>query len=226
MKTKKQKGLWNLVLIISGLLSLTSCDENQIDIFGEAKVKVVNAAVNSRTQEFFFINYVIARDLNYAQSTNSYITVKSGDNLVARFINQDNGSRYASEEINLNDKDKYTIYLAEDANNNGKIYTFRDNLSSPSNGKAKIKFIHLSDSAPSAVLFTNNSDIASNVTRNRESEYFEVNAGSIFINAKESGQNSNLASIQTPQLIAGKTYTIVLCGTYNDGYDLLLVRHN
>ncbi|MFC0776882.1 DUF4397 domain-containing protein [Flavobacterium sp. HJSW_4] len=226
-KTLKNKfGTWAILTVL--ILSMSSCDENQVDIFGEAKVKIVNAAPRSKTQQFFFIGGIIAKNLDYSESTNSYITVKSGDKLVAQFRDQQDGNILASSNIDLQNKDRYTIYLAEDNSGRERIYAFKDDLSAPQNGKAKIKFVHLSGSGPGTVSFFSGNQAASlaSVGRADQSRYYEVNAGTISIAARPEGSASVIAALNGLQLQEGRIYTLVLASAYDSGYDLLLIRHN
>ncbi|MDY0986671.1 DUF4397 domain-containing protein [Flavobacterium sp. CFBP9031] len=222
---KNKLGL--VLFFMAAVISLTSCDDNQIDIFGYAKIKIVNAAPHSKTQHFFFISGIIARDLDYSESTNSYLSVKSGDKLAAQFRDQSDGNTIASGSIYLQNKDRYTIYLAEDNSGRERIYSFKDDLSSPQKGKVKVKFIHLSGTGPSEVSFSSNTaGVSAEVSRNNQTRYYELNPGPISISVKKAGQDENeeLSSTSTPQLIEGKIYTIVFTSSYNNSYDLLLFR--
>lgn len=209
-------------------LLMVSCEENQIDVFGEAKIKIANVAAHSRTQQFFFIGGIIARDLDYAESSNSYITVKSGDKLVAQFRDQRDGNILASDNIDLHNKDRYTIYLAEDNTGRERIYTFKDDLSLPQKGAAKIKFIHLSGTAPSEVSFYDHEKGTriADAARSSQTGYFQFTPGNMSISVRRTGQTADLAFINIPQLLEGRIYTVVLTSSYNGGYDMLLFRHN
>lgn len=209
-------------------LFLVSCEENQIDIFGDAKIKIVNAASHSRTQQFYFINSIIARDLAYAESTNSYISVKSGDKLVAQFRDQNDGNILASGSVDLQNKGRYTVYLAEDNTGRERIYTFKDDLSAPKKGTVRVKFVHLSGSAPSEVAFYDNAYGVKlgEASRGGQTRYYEAAPASMKIAVRRAGYADPLAVLSTPQLLEGRIYTVVFTSSYNGAYDMLFFRHN
>jgi len=215
----------SLMLLLS--LLLVSCSENQIDIFGEAKIKIANAAARSSTQQFFFIGGIIAKNLDYTESTASYVTVKSGDKLVGQFRDQRDGNILASDNIDLRNKERYSIYLAEDNTGRERIYTFKDDLSAPAKGRVKLKFIHLSGTGPSGVsLYEAQLGKIAEASRSSQTKYFEADPGFLSLSVRSAGQNGSLAILNTPQLMAGRIYTLVFTSSYNSPYDLLIFSNN
>lgn len=63
---------------------------------------------------------------------------------------------YASGEIWTANNIDQTVYLAGKGSN-ARVKVYTDDLGAPNNGKVKIKFIHLSDDAPSVITIKNSS---------------------------------------------------------------------
>lgn len=228
MKTKMMNKFINGFLIVTLALLLLSCDNNDIDPFGSAKLKVVNAAPNSGSQRFSLANIPYISDLDFLDSSVSYLTVSSGNNLIAQYRDDNDNDKYAEAKFNLDDDQNYTVYLTGESRDEAAVRLYQDNLSAPSSGKAKIKFIHLSGGAPSALNFSDDKGtvLTSNLERYNQSGYTEINAGSLTIQVNGAGQSQILATLESEKFTAGKIYTVYLIGSTSSTLSIHTITHN
>lgn len=231
-KIKIMKTIFKMIsvkaLVITALLSLSSCDNNDVDPFGSARLKVVNAAPNSGSQRFVMANIPYISDLDYLDHSVSYHDVASGNNLVSQFRDEDDNNLYATEELDLDDDKRYTVYLTGESRSDSEVRLYEDNISAPSSGKAKVKFIHLSSGAPSNIDFIDGqgNNLALNITRYSQSNYSEINAGSLSIQVRGNGGTENLATLQPTNFASGKVYTVFIAGSSASGYTIEQILHN
>ncbi|WP_185965479.1 DUF4397 domain-containing protein [Flavobacterium zepuense] len=207
---------------------LSSCDDNDVDVFGSADLKVVNAAPNSGSQRFVLANIPEISDLDYLDNSVGYLNVASGNDLVAQFRDQDDNDLYATEKFDIQDNRDYTIYLTGESGSDAEVRLFQDDFAAPASGKAKVKFIHLSTGAP-ASLDINNAEgnaLATNVARYSQSNYFEVDAGTIALQAHSAGSGEAIATLGATDFAAGKIYTVYIAGSATSGYTLKTLQHN
>lgn len=228
MKTKMMNKFINGFLIATSALVLLSCDNNNIDPFGSAKLKVVNAAPNSGSQRFALANIPYISDLDFLDSSVSYLTVSSGNDLIAQYRDDNDNDKYAEAKFNLDDDQNYTVYLTGESRDEAAVRLYQDNLSAPTNGKAKVKFIHLSGGAPSSLNFSDDKGtvLTSNLERYSQSGYTEINAGSLTIQVNGAGQSQILTTLESEEFAAGKIYTVYLIGSTASTLSIHTVTHN
>lgn len=229
MKTKTiRKSIAVNLMAVAALVFLSSCDNNQIDPFGSADLKVVNAAPNSGSQKFIMVNIPYISNLSYLEHSVSYHSVTSGNKLVSQFRDQSDNDLYAAEELNLSDDKKYTVYLTGESRDDAEVRLFEDNMTAPASGKAKVKFIHLSAGAPASIDFVDaqGNSLSTNLGRYSQSSYIEINAGSLSIQVHGSGAAEILATLGATDFSAGKIYTVFIAGSVASGYRIEQLSHN
>ncbi|WP_406843316.1 DUF4397 domain-containing protein [Flavobacterium soyae] len=216
------------VMAAAALIFLSSCDSNEVDPFGSAHLKVVNAAPNSGSQKFVMANIPYIGNLDYLEHSVSYHDVAVGNNLVSQFRDENDNDLYASEELDLDDDKRYTVYLTGESRNDAEVRLYEDNITAPASGKAKVKFIHLSAGAPANIDFIDaqGNNLALNVARYNQSDYSEINAGSLGIQVRGSGESENLAALAATDFAAGKVYTVFIAGSSASGYTISQISHN
>ena len=211
---KKFSKIITCFLIVTGLFS---CEEDDVDEYGSAELKVVNAAQESGVQKFYLLGNLIKENLAYSEYSD-YINVNSGNRLSAEFRNQNNGIENADGELWLANTKHYTVYLVG-SGSDARIKQFEDNISSPSSGKAKIKFIHLSDGIASDIRIKNASgdEIVNNLSRNIESTYKTIDPGSFSFSLYSTASGTLIKSFNFNNIEAGKIYTIYFSGESGAG---------
>ncbi|KUJ62742.1 hypothetical protein AR687_04915 [Flavobacteriaceae bacterium CRH] len=215
-------------MAILALLFLSSCDNNEVDPFGSARLKVVNAAPNSGSQKFVMANIPYIGDLDYLEHSVSYHDVAVGNNLVSQFRDENDNDLYATEELDLDDDRRYTVYLTGESRSDAEVRLYEDNITAPASGKAKVKFIHLSSGAPTNIDFLDaqGNSLALNVARYNQSNYSEINAGSLGIQVRGNGGSDNLATLPATDFASGKVYTVFIAGSSASGYRIEQISHN
>jgi hypothetical protein len=216
------------LMAVAALIFLSSCDNNEIDPFGSARLKVVNAAPNSGSQKFVMANIPYIGNLDYLEHSVTYHDVAVGNNLVSQFRDENDNDLYASEELDLDDDKRYTVYLTGESRDDAEVRLYEDNITAPASGKAKVKFIHLSSGAPANIDFLDaqGNNLASNIARYSQSGYSEINSGSIGIQVRSTGASDNLATLPATDFAAGKVYTVFIAGSSASGYKIEQISHN
>jgi hypothetical protein len=216
------------IIAIATLIIASSCDNNEVDPFGSARLKVVNAAPNAGSQKFVMANIPYIRNLSYLEHSVSYHDVAVGNNLVSQFRDENDNDLYASEELDLNEDKRYTVYLTGESRDDAEVRLYEDNISAPASGKAKIKFIHLSSGVSGNIDFLDGqgNTLASNLARYSQSGYSEINAGSVTVQVRNTGGSENLATLSAIDFAAGKVYTVFISGSAASGYTVTQLSQN
>jgi hypothetical protein len=228
MKTKSIYGkLFAGVALMITALSFSSCKKNDIDPSGQFHLKVVNASATAGSQSFTLAGTVlVSGGLNYTDAS-PYITSPSGTRLVAEFKNDGTSSVYASGEIWTANNIDQTVYLAGQGSK-ARVKVYTDDLGAPNNGKVKIKFIHLSDDAPSVITIKNSSgdDLVTTLARDIASGYKYVDPGTLSVQFYGTASKNNIGTFDVTDLQAGKIYTLYLTDSANGSPVLNTVLHN
>ncbi|MDB5086518.1 MAG: hypothetical protein JWR09_512 [Mucilaginibacter sp.] len=213
------------LLITAG--SFSSCKKNNIDPSGQFHLKIVNASATAGPQSFTLAGTVlVSGGLNFTDAS-AYITSPSGTRLVAEFKNDGTNNVYASGEIWTANTIDQTVYLAGNGSK-ARVKVYTDDLGAPNNGKVKIKFIHLSDDAPSVITIKNSSgdDLVTTLARDISSDYKYVDPGNLSVQFYGTASRNNIGNFDVTDLQAGKIYTLYLVDSANGSLLLNKVLHN
>ena len=202
-------------------LSLSSCSkDDDFETGGTVNVKVVNAAELSLYQDVFINDAKInSSAVGYLESTGYISTPNSGADRRIEFRNTGTTNVYESEDADLKQNAHYTVFLTG-TGSSADIQVAQDNLSAPSSGKAKVRFIHLSTKASENIDIYNGttSKIVGNLERGDDvSDFQEVSAGVTGFGILPAGNTDITAvtNLSFNALEAGKTYTIIIYGSTN-----------
>ncbi len=214
----KNKSIIKRALTATAILALAvtlgSCKKNDVDESGSANVRVINASSSSTAQSFYLANTTVVQSgLTFGNNT-GYITVNSGTNLVAQFRNEGTSTVYASNNFDLSNGGAYSVFLAGDGQQ-ARVKVYPDDNSTPSSGKARIRFVHLSDAAPENIDVRNGSstNLVVNLGRNNASNYVEADPGVLSLQVYATGQSTSLGTFNLAAFAAGKIYTIYITGS-------------
>lgn len=213
------------VLVLTTMVS--SCKKDDVDESGSANVKVVNASSSSTDQGFFLASKtVINGGLSYGDASD-YIVTNSGNNLEAQFRNEGTATAYASDRFDLDKGAYYTIFLAGDGQA-ARVKLYKDDLASPAEGKAKVRFIHLSDAVSGNIDIKNGSggNVVVNLAHDASSNYISLDPGVLSLNVYASGQTTSLANINLTAFTAGKIYTVYITGSSANSITVRQISHN
>jgi hypothetical protein len=202
----------SIVLLLS-VIVFSSCEKNDVDESGTANIRVVNASPNSSVQNFYLANNaLITTGLGFTEAS-GYISTHSGNRLVAQFRNKDTNADYATGELWLGNGESYTVYLAGEGQN-ARVKVFEDKFSTPPGDMARVKFIHLSDGAPSDIRIKNSAgdNLVLNLSRNLASGYVNIPAGTLALEIYGTGQGNNVGNFSLSPFTAGKLYNVYITG--------------
>ncbi|MEO6687122.1 MAG: DUF4397 domain-containing protein [Dyadobacter sp.] len=221
------KSLLTTVGIFTFALSIWSCEENDVDASGMARVKIVNASPNSAAQSFFLVNKALVNGgLGFTQSSD-YISTNSGNNLVAEFKNESSSSVTAEGRAYLEDGENYTLFFAGEGSDK-RVKEYKDDLSAPASGMAKIRFISFSKEAPDLLTIKNTADnnLINTLTRDIESKDIDVAPGTFSFKVYSFVQKDKIGDYQVSDLQAGKIYTIYFTSSQSADIEVHQIIHN
>ncbi|GLU51178.1 DUF4397 domain-containing protein [Dyadobacter frigoris] len=227
----KNKSIFSRSLLAAGMLLFAilvwSCEENDVDASGMARVKIVNASPNSAAQRFFLVDKALVNGGLKFTDASDYLSTNSGKTLVAEFKNESSSSVTARGWAYLLDGDSYTIYLAGEGSDE-RVKQYEDDLSAPASGMARIKFIHFSNEAPSLLTIKNASEdnLIGTLTRDIESKYLNVTPGTFTFKVYDFVRKNKIGDYQISDLQAGKIYTVYFTGSQGSDINVHQIVHN
>lgn len=221
------KSLLAGALLLTLAATFTSCKKDDVDDNGSANLKVVNASSTSSAQSFYLAgNAVIQGGLAFG-NVSDYLVTNSGNNLNLEFRNEGSASVYANNRFDLDRGAYYSVFLAGDGQS-ARVKLYKDDLTAPSSGKAKVRFIHLSDAAPANVDIRSNSttNVVANLGRDNASNYVEVDPGVMSLQVFATGQSTSLGTFDLSAFAAGKIYSVYVTGSTTSNISVRQVSHN
>lgn len=214
--------------VLAFTVTFTSCSkDDDPDSGSSVNIKVVNAAENSSSQDFY-IEGAKLTTVSQNSASNYITTTNSGSNKNVEFRTSGSSEVYASQKVDLEKNHNYTFFLTG-TGNSASIKVTDDNLTPPSSGKAKVRFIHLSSAASADVdIYTTdgtNSVKLATVSRDKVSDFTEVNPSlGIGIIAAGDTNLAHLQALSSVSLSANKIYTILISGSTS--VSAMAITHN
>ncbi|WP_129714480.1 DUF4397 domain-containing protein [Pedobacter sp. SYP-B3415] len=200
----------------------TSCKKVDPDpvVKGEAKVRLVNAAKNSASAEFYTDDIKISSSaITYGQASD-YMKIGSGPQKAQV---AENGLVAISNEVNFVPGFSYTAFTIINRENKPELMLIRDSQGAVEPGKAMIRIVHLAN----GVFLGLNTGMAgginfvTNQTYKSESGYFAVDPG-IDLLLYSNGGEAYRKTIPGTEIQSGKVYTVWVDGGATDlGYHLI-----
>jgi hypothetical protein len=194
---------------------LSSCKKDNPYDFKDtiaANVNFINASPDAGTTGLYIENILRTPNLVGYGDASGYNKTFLGEQDIAAKTAAENTLVSSTGQFDANAN--YTVFLVGQSTALGLVMV-NDDLTAPSSGKAKIRFVNASPSASSASLLTSASTgLFSNVAYRAFSNYMEVTPGT-YPFLVMSGNNRSAASGVT--LEAGKIYTIYAKGVIGNG---------
>ena len=226
----KRNIIHNSILLSAILLivlsSFSSCKKNDVNPSETFDIKVVNASETSGSQSFTLADKVLINGgLNFTDASD-YITTNSGTRLVEQFKNA-SGNITASGEIWTDNGKRFTVYLVGEGSKS-RVKEFEDKLTIPPSGMARVKFLHLSDGAPSVINIKdiNGNNLVTTLSENTDSGYSNVAPGTLSIKIYGVASRNNIGNFDVTDLQVGKIYSIYLTGSSDSNLSVHKVLHN
>lgn len=197
----------------SAAVLFSSCDKNNDpnSTSGKAQVRITNAVEGSASQELYLDGNKLSTSAVAYGSSSDYLQTNTGDRQ-AQFRNAGSADVNTAFSVKLENGKHYSVYYAGNASAKSSLVT-EDDMSAPSSGKAKVRFVHLAAAVSNSVDFglgaTNK--LFTNVAYKAASVYKEVEASSHFFLYLAGSADVKLDMNTTIQ--AGKIYTIYVSGS-------------
>ena len=210
-------------LILSLIVSLSTitfigCSDEETPVTpspipSNSLVKVVHASPDAPGVDLLVDNSVAGTNLTFPNNT-GYLTVPSGTRNVK--VNVAGTSNTVIEaNLNLMKDINYSVFAVNSVSNIEAI-VIEDDLTSPAQGKAHVRFIHLSPDAPAVdITLTNGTVVFGNKSFKEFTVFTPLDAGSYDFEVRVAGTNTVTLDLPSITLEAGKIYTVFAKGFLN-----------
>jgi hypothetical protein len=216
----KNKGKQMKKLILALIVSLTAltfigCDDEETPVTptpltSNSLVKVVHASPDAPGVDLLVDNTVAGTNLTFPNNT-GYLSVTSGTRNVKVNVT---GTSTTVIEANLNlMKDKNYSVFAVNSVANIEAIVIEDDLSTPAQGKAHVRFIHLSPDAPAVdITLTDGTVVFGNKSFKEFTAFTPLDADSYDLEVRVAGTTTVALDLPVITLEAGKIYTVFAKG--------------
>jgi len=208
-----------LALTLSLLtLSFIGCDDEETPVSptplpSNSLVKVVHASPDAPGVDLLVDNTVAGTNLTFPNNT-GYLTVPSGTRNIK--VNVSGTSTTVIEaNIDFMEDKNYSVFAVNSVANIEAVL-IEDDLTTPAQGKAHVRFIHLSPDAPAVdVTLMDGTVVFSNNSFKDFTAFTPLNAGSYDLEVRVAGTTTVALDLPVINLEAGKIYTVFAKGFLN-----------
>ncbi len=154
-------------------------------------------------------------------SAYKYVTAGNGVNLT--FYLDYAGTPFTNRTVNLAAPNHYSVFIGGSVAS--PLYVFAtDDLTPPSKGNAKVRFVNLSPDNINETVTANDSIILQGVNLNNVSAFQQLRAGKYALGMFDPANADATTTTDSTEILAGKIYTILLTGSqlYTGASDLTL----
>ena len=205
-----------LALTLSLLtLSFIGCDDEETPVSptplpSNSLVKVVHASPDAPGVDLLVDNTVAGTNLTFPNNT-GYLTVPSGTRNVK--VNVTGTSTTVIEaNIDFMTNKNYSVFAVNSVANIEAVL-IEDDLTTPANGKAHVRFIHLSPDAPAVdVTLMDGTVVFGNNSFKDFTAFTPLDAGSYDLEVRVAGTTTVALDLPVINLEAGKIYTVFAKG--------------
>jgi Domain of unknown function (DUF4397) len=183
-----------------------------------AKVMFINASPNSVPVDFL-VNAVRIYQTNLAYpSTTPYIKFKPDSTLFKANVTGTTVEIISTKKF-LSKKKAYSFYLVDNISNKAHLF-LEDDLETPTTGKTKVRFIHLSPDSPAFDIATTGGIVfVSNKAFKSATGFLNLNSGDYNFELRLAGTSTVQYALPKMTLEEGKLYTLFIKG-YANGTNL------
>jgi hypothetical protein len=176
---------------------------------GSAKIKFINAAQGTGSVLFKVDGEAALSKLLPFSGSEDYIDVEAGSHEFSVF-SDDTPDPILSESVNIQGATENSVYLAS-SEGKKQFVVLNDDLSAPSQGMAKIRFVNMSEKLAKADVFINGKAQAvfSEVGFKKATAFINISPGEkINFQIRESGKEKTLVNLSNVQVSSGEVYTL------------------
>jgi hypothetical protein len=200
-----------LLSIAACVVAFASCKKSDPAPSTNATAMFVNGCAGTTSVDVYNGNTKLANatGIGFLKSS-GYQNIPAGADSITFVSNL--GTPLKSGTSSLTATNHYTLFTGGLIT--GPTYVLLpDDLTAPTTGNAKVRFVNLSTDAMSVTTNVGTTVIASNISSQGSSSFVPVAAGSYVIKSGDPANINTVVSTTAQQFGAGKIYTIMLTGT-------------
>lgn len=204
-----------VILTFVTAISFAACsdDENTTSPTPAAKanVLVVHASPDAPGVDLLVDNIVAGTNLTFPNNT-GYLPVNAGTRNVKVNVTG-TSTTVIQANLNLATNKNYSVFAVNQVSAIEPL-VFEDDLTAPSNGKAHVRFIHLSPNAPAVnITLTNGTIVFGNIPFKGSINFTPLDAGTYNLQVRDAATNQTIV-LELPNITlqAGKIYTVFAKG--------------
>lgn len=214
------------ILCLALAVTYSSCndDDNPMPNPDTAIVSVFHASPSTDSLNFYLdANKVNAKLVGLGDSIN-YVEAFIGDR-IAEIKGKDGGSIF-KKSIKLEKDKAYSLFITNEKDNDDAEYVqIADDLTKPAEGKAKIRFVHVSpDAGKLNLAVTGGEDLFTEKEFKSATDFKEINAEKQSFDIVDQGSDAVLFTLEDVDIKAGKIYTIWVKGLKDTEDDALKIE--
>jgi hypothetical protein len=205
-----------LALAVSiAAFTFVGCDDEETPVTptnlpSNSLVKVVHASPDAPGVDLLVDNTVAGTNLTYPNNT-GYLTVNSGTRNIKVNVT---GTMSSVIEANVDfmQNKNYSVFAVNSVSNIEPLL-IEDDLTAPAQGKAHVRFIHLSPDAPAVdITLTDGTVVFGNKSFKEFTAFTPLDAGSYDLQVRVAGTTIVALDLPGITLEAGKIYTVFAKG--------------
>jgi len=201
---------------LAGLVAFSSCskDDDNTTVNPDATVKIVNVLPDAGSVNVFKgDSKQNSTAIGFGEAT-GYLSVAKGD-ATFDFKSNLSGNTILSVPVTFK-SGSYSLFATGKTSDNTTVGVLtEDNFGTQAEGKAKIRFVHVSQDAPPVNFLLNDSLLYTGAAYKTATEFKEMAAGTYTIKLNNAGTGTTAISKSDVVLQAGKVYTVVAEGLVN-----------
>ena len=209
------KHLISILALFAVSFTFVACDEEEnvlapTPTASNSFVKVVHASPDAPGVDLLVDNTIAGTNLTFPNNT-GYLTVNSGTRNIKVNVT---GTSTSVIDANLNfDMAKNYSVFAVNAVANLEAIVIEDDLTTPAQGKAHVRFIHLSPDAPAVdITLTDGTVVFGNKSFKEFTAFTPLDAGTYNLEVRVAGTTTVALDLPGINLEAGKIYTVFAKG--------------
>ncbi len=202
------------MLTVLPLFALTSCNDDDDELQPGANVMVVHASPDAPSVDLLIDDKKVNTSaLSYPNNT-GYLSVSSGTRNV-KVNAAGTSTTVINGNLDLESGRSYSVFAINTLSNIEPLI-LEDDLASPANGRAHVRFLHLSPDAPAVdIAVQNGPTLFSNRAFKSATAFTPVDAGTYTLEVRLAGTNTTVLTVPNVMLENGAIYTVFAQGFAN-----------
>jgi len=219
------------ILCLALAVTYSSCsdDDNPMPTPDTAIVSVFHASPSTDSLSFYLDAKKVNAKLAGLGDSINYVEAFIGDR-IAEIKGKDDKSIF-QKSIKLEKDKAYSLFITNEKDNDDAEYVqISDDLTNPAEGKAKIRFVHVSpDAGKLNLAVTGGEDLFTEKEFKSATDFKEIDAKTQTFNIVDQESKAVLSTLENVDIKAGKIYTVWVKGlkdTEEDGLKIEAMLYN